>query len=581
MLHNMDASRYLFVLVLTLLVCPAADIDQIHAAPVVLRTSPAAGATGAEADAPVEIEMEATTHPINPLWIAIDIDGQPWRSVIRDLGSTFSIQCQIPEQQPYQWVHVSGQVADTGPLPNRTDFAFAFQTGLWPSSRRPALLQGAPIDGFAAAADARGNLHIALVRRQCLYYAVNSREGWYSEIIDPEGVSKSPSLAVSSDGTVHVLWLHVGKYNHKLRYTYGTAGGFNPPFEFATWMFEYSLSEPYDMKVDAAGRAHLLWVDEADPYTRLYHTRMTGGVADPIRTVSEGVFEQLTPRLVMGEEDLICAVWLRKQTNYGRISLSFWDSGRMSFNGPEQIPAAPVNNVRNPAALPLPGGAVLLFWEERQGFGGPFELRRTIAAPGVIPAAEVIAVLDEPVQIIAQWFGDRLRLATASRSGVRSGVFDDDGRYRWEWVRRRPANDMAFLHRSGQPGLFLWTLHEAGEFGLTPIPGGGRAPRLSAAGLVTSGNYTFFRAVAEDPDGDIAEVRVYNRGVDTGLYLFDDGFHADGAADDGLFGLALFATEAAALLGPAPELIARDRTGHVTARWPALAVRAGAGPDGP
>jgi hypothetical protein len=122
-----------------------------------------------------------------------------------------------------------------------------------------------PEDRPAIAVDARGRVHVAYASSASVRYAVREQSGWTVETIDPAGQAP-PALAVAPDGIVHVAYATEGGLRHAARRS-------------GTWVGEIvdpSGAVP-SMAIDSQGTIHLAYADATKGAEVLHHAT---GVAD-------------------------------------------------------------------------------------------------------------------------------------------------------------------------------------------------------------------------------------------------------------------------------------------------------------
>jgi hypothetical protein len=546
----------------------------------VSRLEPGDGLEGVDRDAPVIVELAGDDAGANPLWTSLRVNGERVHPEVRESAGGLELRYRVPDGWPeYGWAEVSGVSWGLGITAERVAWRSRFRAGGWPRGEMPAELQGGVLDGVDAALGPDGRVHLGLVRDQALLYAVEGPEGWEVQVIDPEGVYKAPRIAVSPEGAVHLLWFYADERHQWLRYSSSWSGAFSEPYQVHVWMFPYSRSRPYDLALDAGGTAHLLWQEEADPEGLLWHTRFSRDLGELPRVVCSVPNQELEPRLVVVDGVLRLAAWVRKPGNYGWIEYALWNPERGEFQDPSALPHGPLENVRGLSGLGF-ADRVLLFWEERDGFSGPFRLEA--AAVDASGRADVwtVETSDRPFSTLSAACGGRLRLVQVFADGVRSGFLDQDGRRRAEWVRRRGLAGADLVMQAGHPALWVW-IGEDGELGLRRIPGCGDPPRVLAGGYREYGPWLIVTALVRDPDRDLSEVLLLPQGGGPPRSMFDDGLHGDGAAGDGIYALPVLQFGGVADLGRAPRIEARDRAGNRSAPWPGLLSRPAAGAAGP
>jgi Tol biopolymer transport system component len=169
------------------------------------------------------------------------------------------------------------------------------------------------------AIDASNNLHLVYVRNLDIFYARRTSSGmWLTPTLIASGGSQA-SLAVGTDGTVHVVWKIGSIYSQsELYYTYLPPGGTWSEPIVITWGYRWGYSP--ELAIDSKGGLHLVYHGlYALPYDWLemvyYQYRPPNGNWQLPESLIPTNFN--TPRISIGPDDKVQVVVDDSGGSYG------------------------------------------------------------------------------------------------------------------------------------------------------------------------------------------------------------------------------------------------------------------------
>ncbi|MBN2057076.1 right-handed parallel beta-helix repeat-containing protein [bacterium] len=211
---------------------------------------------------------------------------------------------------------------------------------------------------------------------------------------------------------------------------------------------------------------------------------------------------------------------------------------------------------------------------------------------GLLTITAYIQDMDgDPIRRIYLFYGGQ-------PTGITHQCASNDGTYIWNWSLEftcsLPPGELLFeIYAVDDQGLWSrpWPyLTATGTIGadwtkawssarMHAVPGDPGGPEIQLAGFwdtdVDETGHLSILALATHPQGNqaITQVELQYEGVNTGVFLLDDGAHGDFAAGDGVYGMSLDITP-----GSVPggmylfQIVARDSSGRHSDTWPYLTI---------
>jgi hypothetical protein len=150
-----------------------------------------------------------------------------------------------------------------------------------------------------------------------IYYAHLESGGSFSAPIqdsdDATGTDQTrPAIAVERDGTVHLAWQDSRAGNWDIYYARSTDGAAS--FEANLRVNEETRGQQVDpaIGVDGQGRVHVAWADDRSVAWAVYHARSEGEGFLRGRVVGSGLMSDLSnslPSLAVGQDDSVHIAW--------------------------------------------------------------------------------------------------------------------------------------------------------------------------------------------------------------------------------------------------------------------------------
>ncbi|MBE0433961.1 hypothetical protein IBX73_10925, partial [candidate division WOR-3 bacterium] len=136
----------------------------------------------------------------------------------------------------------------------------------------------------------------------------------YENISQTSGNSFTPSVAVSNDGTVYVVWAEsTGVNNFEIFFSENHGSGWSDALNISA---NATISVAPDVTVDGSGNVHVCWWDfifEGPDNMALYRMRRADGTWDTIQVVAHTTTASdsvvTLPRIAAGFNDVVYIMW--------------------------------------------------------------------------------------------------------------------------------------------------------------------------------------------------------------------------------------------------------------------------------
>lgn len=201
-----------------------------------------------------------------------------------------------------------------------------------------------------------GNMHVAWGEMRDgdwdIYYARSENGETFSSLTrvsdDATGTDQvRPTIAVEQDGTVHLAWQDSRAGDWDIYYARSTDAG--DTFGANLRVNEETRSQQVDpvIGVDGRGHVHVAWADDRSAAWAVYHTRSEGEGFLRGRVVGSGLMADLSnelPSLTVGPDDRVHVAWANayvRHPDYAALLYlpvyAFSADGGDIFSGPRQV----------------------------------------------------------------------------------------------------------------------------------------------------------------------------------------------------------------------------------------------------
>lgn len=235
------------------------------------------------------------------------------------------------------------------------------------------------------------------------------------------GESRVPTVAVDSQGQVHIVW-EEGRYVY---HSYWNGSGWSFPWRI-------TVGEQPQIAIDNNDVPHLVFVNEFRGNYEIYYCQWTGSSWTLPRNVSSTSGVSAIPDIAIDSRNTLHVVWTDNSPGYNVIYYGQW-TGIYWIN-------RPIRNARGSVSSAAVGPDDLLHvvWQDREDLESPYEVYHV------------------------QWDGDSWSLPenlsdSPNQSTIPSAQVDGDGQVHVTWEERIDGQDRIY-YCSGQS--FLWSMQE-------------------------------------------------------------------------------------------------------------------------
>jgi len=229
---------------------------------------------------------------------------------------------------------------------------------------------GEPVSDPQAADDARaptlavspdGVVHVVWEEGPFLYHRYRDHGVWSQPAFVATG--EAPALTAGPDGVVHLVWSNEFGGNYEIYYsTWGEAGWSLPRNVSHT----SGVSLAPEVAVGDDGVRHVVWTDNTPGYPVVYHASSSDGLIWSTFPIPSG--SGLAPVVAIGFQEMITQVvhvaWQDEDEVTGRYEVfhSQWDG--VDWSLPENVSDSPSHDSRLPDLTTGPDDKAHLVWEE-------------------------------------------------------------------------------------------------------------------------------------------------------------------------------------------------------------------------
>lgn len=246
-----------------------------------------------------------------------------------------------------------------------------------------------------------GVVHVVWEEGPFLYHRYRDHGVWSQPAFVATG--EAPALTIGPDGAVHLVWSNEFGGNYEIYYSVWDEAGWSLPRNVS---HTSGVSLAPEVAVGDDGVRHVVWTDNTPGYPVVYHASSSDGLIWSTFPIPSG--SGLAPVVALGSQETITRVlhvaWQDADEVTGRYEVfhTQWDG--VDWSLPENVSDSPSRDSRLPDLTTGPDGKAHLVWEEvaeaaevyySGGRQGAWSLQEDVSESGVDSLLPSLAVDEE------------------------------------------------------------------------------------------------------------------------------------------------------------------------------------------